>query len=242
MGGLDNPPCLRTRKGAGQGDQLPSLEGMQIYWLARALNGGLKREPSPHPKVPGMRAEGAPRNAHSSLSFGLSFQLQEERGYFGAIKKRDFPPYCKINRVAGRRWAWMSLPTTTTSALLLLSGDTRACTRTHPHTLPGPQAISLPRLLPIRWNFLKGDILQRQTQTALGGSALSITKVCKRQTETMHEKHQERGEKKKGREDQDPLVCKSEACYRSHLNPHMLFITVRITGLAWTLATHQVRF
>lgn len=66
----------------------------------------------------------------------------------------------------------------------------------HTHTLPRPEATSPPHLLPIRQNFLKGDILQRQTRAVLGGSALSVTKDCKGQTETMQEKHQEKKEKK----------------------------------------------
>lgn len=69
----------------------------------------------------------------------------------------------------------MPPPTTTASAGPLGSGDAHACTRT-----PAPRAAGhlSPRLLPLRQNLPKSDILQRHTHAALGGSALLVPEVC----------------------------------------------------------------
>lgn len=69
-----------------------------------------------------------------------------------------------------------ALPRTPVSARPPLCGEAHVCI--HIHTLLGPQATSLPCLLPLSQNLQKGDTLQRQTQTALGESALFVPKVC----------------------------------------------------------------
>lgn len=69
------------------------------------------------------------------------------------------------------------MPLPTTSALLPLSGDTHVRTHTHVHshiyTLLRPKAISLPLLLPVRKNFVTGNILKRQT-----GSLGRVCPLC----------------------------------------------------------------
>lgn len=79
----------------------------------------------------------------------------------------------------------MPLPIPTTSVLLpLLSFDTHLWVHVythvpaHMHTHSSGQRPPLALLLPTRKAFLTGDILQRQTQAALEGNALFVTKVC----------------------------------------------------------------